>query len=80
MVVTGIGRTSHCHTVTCLGVVCGVVWSGVVWCGVGDQLIIYLATCGARSPAKIIWIRQTGAQDCGREQKNVMNHQVIDIL
>ena len=71
MVVAGIGRTcfalSHVYLSSAA---CGGMWSGVEWWGVvGDQLIIYLATCGARSPAKIIWIRQTGAQDCGREQK-----------
>ena len=80
MVVAGIGRTcfalSHVYLSSAA---CG-VWSGEWWGVVGDQLIIYLDVgplAPARSPAKIIWIRQTGAHThSGREQKNVMNHQV----
>ena len=52
-------------------------WNGGV---VEDQLIIYPAICGGRAPSKIIWIRQTGAHTLDENKKNVMNHQVIDIL
>ena len=67
--VVGIGRTcfalSHVLS-SALSVVLLLLLVG------GDQLIIYLAICGARVPtiSKIIWIRQTGAHThSGREQK-----------